>query len=244
MRGFAVDGDTQYDAIHSEHDQSNRHVFEVSGSLASARKFRMISDPLHFFKRVRSRLTKPTPMVLRLAEDSTELDLDILIDVLGADVPSIVFSDAQITTMHDSLPMVSFRSQHLMTLITLLDKGLKRATGHTKISASFGYLLHWVLLHEAISHENTPTHIRLAWLKVTYFILIAIQQTSKQFGFGKGVREHGRTTSANVKRCLVDRKLVGHGRNTIAAIISEIEQLDPGKLLSLQRLSKGPREIV
>jgi hypothetical protein len=71
---------------------------------------------------------------------------------------------------------------------------------------------------------------------------MTIQHTYKQFGFGKGVREHGRQSDPDTKRSLFDRKLVRHGSNTIAAIIHEIDQLHPGELLSLQRLSTVPVE--
>jgi hypothetical protein len=72
MRGLAIHGDRQTDAIHSEQDVSNRHTFATSASLPSARKFPIIFHALHLLKWVRCRLTKPTlifgTMNIRMSE--------------------------------------------------------------------------------------------------------------------------------------------------------------------------------
>jgi hypothetical protein len=91
--------------------------------------------------------------------DSTELTFDILINVLGCCVPSIVFSDAETTKIHDSLPMVLFRFQHAMTLLT---EGLKEQQVAQGWLGWFGYFLSWALFNEGMSQENTPTDARLA----------------------------------------------------------------------------------
>jgi hypothetical protein len=51
-------------------------------------------------------------MVVGLGPDSPELSLGLL----GDDLPAVVFSDDQITKMHDSLPMVLFRFEILVKL--------------------------------------------------------------------------------------------------------------------------------
>jgi hypothetical protein len=48
-------------------------------------------------------------MIVGLASDSPELSLGNLADLLGDDLPAVVFSNGLITRMHDSLLIVLFR---------------------------------------------------------------------------------------------------------------------------------------
>jgi hypothetical protein len=79
-----------------------------------AQHFRAFSDTLHLLKRVRYRLLKKIIMTLGLKTDTAELNLEKLIEVIGSDLPAVVFRDEPVTKMHDSLPMALFRFKSLL----------------------------------------------------------------------------------------------------------------------------------
>jgi hypothetical protein len=62
------------------------------------------------------RLLKKITMTLDLKTDTAELNLEKLIEVIGSDLPTIMFSDEPVTKMHDSLPVALFRFQILLKL--------------------------------------------------------------------------------------------------------------------------------
>jgi hypothetical protein len=239
LGAFAVDGDTQYEPIHSKQDESNRFIFQSLGTIPTTQKFRIICDPLHLLKRVRYRLTKPTPMVIGFSEDSLELNLSALKELLGLNLPEVIFCDAQITKMHDSLPIVLFRFQHLLSI---LDASIQDPRGRETYLPWLGFCVPWVLLNEALCHPGVNTPTRLAWLKIAYFYLMTCNDTYKRTGFGKHVKEHGDSRHDGIKRTMFDRKLIRHATNTIATLVYEMEHLPIGEILSLQRLSTVPVE--
>jgi hypothetical protein len=71
-------------------------------------------DPGEIFARYR--MLKLILMVVDLGTGTAELNLERLTELLSDDLPPIVFSDDPMTKMHNSLLMVLFRFEHILTL--------------------------------------------------------------------------------------------------------------------------------
>jgi hypothetical protein len=59
---------------------------------------------------------KEITIVAGLEADTAQLSLERFIEVMGADLPAVVFSDEHVTKTHDSLPMALFRFEILLKL--------------------------------------------------------------------------------------------------------------------------------
>jgi hypothetical protein len=117
-------------------------AFRRNHDISMVQHFRAISDILHFLKRARYRLLKKITMTLGLKTDTAELNLEKLIEVIGSDLPAVVFSDEPVTKMHDSLAMSLFRFQILLKLYEAGE------------FAWLAYFFPWVLINEGISQKT------------------------------------------------------------------------------------------
>jgi hypothetical protein len=228
---FVTDGDSGYDPAHEIQIQENLkrlRYYDLEESLYY--RYRACSDVLHLLKRVRYRMLKSPPMVVGLEVTSPELNLGELKTLFKGFVPNVVFSDDPITKMHDSLPMVLFRFESLLKL----DEGGQLAW--------LAYFFPWVLLNEAMSHQDVSTLCRFEWLEIAFYYLGWCLETY----YGEGAPErHGMKQSSSQKedgsrRYLFDRKLLVHAINTIATLVHEIK-IAKGPI-SLQRISTVPVE--
>jgi hypothetical protein len=91
-------------------------AFRRNHDISMAQHFHAISDILHLLKRAQYRLLKKITMTLGFKTDTPELNPEKLIEVIGSDLPAVMFSDEPVTKMHDSLPMALFRLQILLKL--------------------------------------------------------------------------------------------------------------------------------
>lgn len=121
IKGYAFDGDSTYRKMHFNYfnlwaqkviDGSN--IFDNSVH----DRLRIISDPLHLFKRARYRLLKTLQGCSILAgfdAFSPHIDISAIDSVLK--LPSAVFLNSQIREMHDSLPMMLFFFEFLEQIV-------------------------------------------------------------------------------------------------------------------------------
>jgi hypothetical protein len=61
-------------------------------------------------------MLKEIPIVVGLETDTAQLSLERFIEVIGGDLPAVVFSDERVTKMQDLLPMALFRFESLLKL--------------------------------------------------------------------------------------------------------------------------------
>jgi hypothetical protein len=230
LSAFAVDSDTPYDPMHLDQDWSNRFVFQSLGTMPTIWKFHILCDPLHLLKRVRDRWTKATLIIIGLSKDLHEPNFSALKELFGSNLPGVMFSDAQLTKMYDSLPMVFFHFRYLMSLMaaSVHDPGSEE-----KYLPWLCFCLPWVLFNKVLSHRDVNTRMRLMWFKRAYLYMMTCQDTSKRTGFGQNVKRHKNTEHNGTKRTLFDRKLIWHGTDTITILVYEIEYLPVGETLSL-----------
>jgi hypothetical protein len=121
---FATDGDPANDAFYGEHAARNLAFFRKNPTdIHLNRLYRAFSDILHLLKCARYRMLKKMRMLVGLDDNSIELDLQRLIDLLRDDLSPIVFSDDPITKIYDSLLMVLFRFKILLTLYKAQELG-------------------------------------------------------------------------------------------------------------------------
>jgi hypothetical protein len=92
--------------------------------------------------------------------DSPELSLGNLVNLLGDDLPAVVFSDDPITKMHASLPMVLSRFEILV-----------KPFGAREL-AWVAYFFAWVLLNEGMSHKQVDTYDQVGWFQMAYIYLM------------------------------------------------------------------------
>jgi hypothetical protein len=174
---------------------------------------------------------KTPPMAVGLEVSGPTLELSALKRLLQATLPPVVFCDAPITKMHDSLPMLLFRFE---TLIKLSEHGQL---------AWLAYLFPWVLINEAISHTSASTVERLGWFRLAYSYLMTCLVTYFDCSLGPRMRYVRRmSASESVGRTLFDRRQVMHPRNAIAGIVFEIHHACTP--ISLQRISTVPLEML
>jgi hypothetical protein len=62
-----------------------------------AQHFRAISDILHLLTRARYRVLKKITMILGIKTDTTELNLEKVIEMIRSGLPAVVFSDEPVT---------------------------------------------------------------------------------------------------------------------------------------------------
>jgi hypothetical protein len=94
---FATDGDPGYDTIHEAQGKLNMVVFRRNHDVSMAQHIGGLSDILHLLKRARYGMLKTIIMVVGLKTDTAQLNLERFIEVVGGDLPAIVFSDEQMT---------------------------------------------------------------------------------------------------------------------------------------------------
>jgi hypothetical protein len=202
---------------------------EKPWEIPSKRHYHPISDILHLLKRARYRMLKKPHMIIGLDTDSPELNLENLILLLADDLPAVVFSDEQITKMHDSLPMVLFRFEILLKIYEAREWGW------------VAYFYPWVLINEAMSHKHVDTYDRVGWFQQAYTYLMRIRVTYRNRPTGPGVKPFGRKKSGPAqRRLLFDDKLLMHATNSLAGIMYEIKIAV--KPISLRRISTTPVE--
>jgi hypothetical protein len=181
------------------------------------RGYHQISNVLHLLKRAHYRMLKNPPVVISLGITSPELNLVRLIDLLGEDLPSMVFSDDAITKMHDSLPMVIFRFEVLLKI----DEARKLGW--------VAYLFPRVLLNEVISHKNVLLSDRVGWFNIAYCHIMKCIMTYQRSPPGSGVKPFGNENNrSTTRRIMFDCKLLMHAANTIAGIVYEITSSQAG----------------
>lgn len=164
IKGYAFDGDSTYRKMHFNYfnlwaqkviDGSN--IFDNSVH----DRLRIISDPLHLFKRARYRLLKTLQGCSILAgfdAFSPHIDISAIDSVLK--LPSVVFLDSQITKMHDSLPMMLFSLNSLNKLFI-----------HKEIP-SLAYFIPWSLFLNAFTVQDISDNIRYDLFEIaTYYLL-------------------------------------------------------------------------
>jgi hypothetical protein len=61
-------------------------------------------------------MLRKNAMVMGLEIDMAQLDLEGFIEVILCDLPAVVFSDEQVTKIHNSLPMALFCFEILLKL--------------------------------------------------------------------------------------------------------------------------------
>jgi hypothetical protein len=227
---FATDGDSGYDPLHERQHAWNLKQFEKDALLMPDKQhYHPISDILHALKRARYRMLKKPPMVVGLTTDSQELDLERLVLLLADDLPAVVFSDDQMTKMHDSLPMVLFRFEILLKIYEAGEFGW------------VAYFYPWVLINEAMSHKHVDTYDRVGWFQQAYIYLMKITVTYRTHPVGPGITAFGwKKAGPQQRRLLFDRKLLMHTTDSISGIVYEIKKAK--KPISLQRVSTVPVE--
>jgi hypothetical protein len=129
-------------------------AFRRNHDISMAQHFRAISDVLHLLKRARYRLLKKITMMLDVETDTAELNLEKLIEVIGSNLPAVVFSDEPVAKMHKSLPMVLFRLPILLKLY------------EAREFAWLAYFFPWVLINEGLSDKNVAV-----WDRVSRFLM-------------------------------------------------------------------------
>jgi hypothetical protein len=113
---FATNGDGGCDHLHEAQSKLNMQMFMESQDVPSTQYDRPMSDFLYLLKRARYRMVKKIRMVVGLKITTFELPLQTLIELIGNDLPAVVFGDDPVTKMYDSLPMVPFRVAVLQKL--------------------------------------------------------------------------------------------------------------------------------
>jgi hypothetical protein len=156
-------------------------------------------------------MLKQPPMVVGTDLSSPTLDLAVLKVLLIGDLPYIVLSDEPITKMHDSLPMILFRFGVLIKLY------------EAREFAWVAFFVPWVMLNEAMSHQQARTVDRLGWLRVAYCYLMHCVLTYRDSGVGPGMAMFARRDAPEAaRRVLFDNTLLMHAANTIGGIIYEM----------------------
>jgi hypothetical protein len=182
---FATDPDSGYDPVHETQARWNLELFKKNESeIPSKQHYRAIFGLLHLLKRTRYRALKNPPMVVGLDPDSPELSLGNLVCLLGDGLPAVIFGDASITKMHDSLSMVLFGFEILVKLY------------EARELAWVAYFLPWVLSNDGMSQKQVDTYDRVRWFQMTYIYLTKIRVTYESCGRArdKAVWEEGSRT--------------------------------------------------
>jgi hypothetical protein len=135
---FTTDGDPGYDTIHEAHSKLNIVAIRRNHDISMAQHFYGFSDLFHLLKRPRYQMLKKITMVVGLETDTAQLSLQRLIEVIESDLPAIVFSNEQVTKIHDSLLMALFRFEILLKLY------------ESREFACVTYFFPWVLINKAM----------------------------------------------------------------------------------------------
>lgn len=164
IKGYAFDGDSAYSKLHEKyfyHYAERVFVADNAFSVSPNDHLRIISDPLHIFKRVRYRLLKIRSGIAILSgfsTDSPKIDLAAIQQTLK--LAPVVFLDAQMTKMHDSLPIALFSTRSLQQLI--------KSDNYPAIL----YFFPWVLFLAALSNTNLSANIRYDLLEIALYYLL------------------------------------------------------------------------
>jgi hypothetical protein len=103
-------------------------------------------------------MTKPIPMVIRQFEEFVEFNLRESEELLTLSLPNFVFSDPQITKLHDLRPIVLFR---FTLLAFIMDFSVADSDVTQKYRPWLALFLPWILFHAAVSHPRADTPMRL-----------------------------------------------------------------------------------
>jgi hypothetical protein len=125
-------------------------------------------------------MLKTITMAVGLETDTAQVSLERFIEVIRGDLPAVVFSDEQVTKMHDSLPMTLFRFDILLKFYE---------------SREFAWVTDffpWVLITEAISPKIVEVCDRMAWFLIAYCYLMTCLKTYQKCELGTGMRSSGR----------------------------------------------------
>jgi hypothetical protein len=219
----AADGDNGYNHLHDQQYEWHLRNCPWPFGPVLIRRRRLMCDPLHLLKRVRYRMLKGTAMVLGFHDSAPRLDLEAIKELLKDLLPPVVFSDDQLTKMHDSLPIQLFRFNVLWRIF------------EAHLMPWFVYMLPWVILNEALSRPNISRSRRLEWLYCCQACLMLYDRELRLRGLGQNVSEFVKRDGAKTSvRCLFDRRLVIHAINTVSTIIYEM--IIAEGTISLQRL--------
>jgi hypothetical protein len=223
---FATDGDLGYDTIHEAQRELNMIAFWRNHDISMWQHFRGLSDILHLLKCARYRILKKITMVVGLETDTAQRSLERFIEVIGGDFPAVVFSDEQVTKMHDLLPMALFRLEILLRPYESWE------------FAWVAYCFPWILINKAMSHKNVEVYDRLAWFLTVYCYLMTCLEKYQNCELGTGMSPFRQKKIPNTtRRTLFDQKLLIHATNSIAGILYEIRNAPQGTKIFLQRLS-------
>jgi hypothetical protein len=174
-------------------------------------------------------MLKKIRMVVGLDNNSIELELQCLIDLLREDLFPIVFSDDPTTKMYDSLPMVLFRFEILLKLY------------EARELSWVAYFFPWVLVTEAMSHPQINTRVRVEWLNIAHCYLMKCTVTYHDRPAGPGIKSFGmKGGDPATRRILFHRKLLTHAINIIDEIVQEISNAKSD--ISVRRTSTTPLE--
>lgn len=164
IKGYAFDGDSAYSELHEEYFYHfAERVLDAENAFSVSPKdhLRIISDPLHIFKRARYRLLKiksGTAIIAGFSTDSPKIDLEAIQQTLK--LAPVVFLDAQMTKMHDSLPIALFSTKSFLQLIK------------TDNYPAILYFFPWVLFLAAISNTNLSANIRYDLMEIVLYYLL------------------------------------------------------------------------
>jgi hypothetical protein len=159
-------------------------------------RFCGISGIFHLLKRAKYRLLKKITMTRGLKTDRAELNLEKPMEVIGSDLPVVVFSDESVTKMHNSLPISLFRFQILLKLY------------ETREFAWLAYFFPRVLINEGMSHQNVAVWDRVSWFLVAYCYLMTCLDTYETSELGPRMSLFGQKKGTDItRRTPFDQKL-------------------------------------
>jgi hypothetical protein len=163
-------------------------------------------------------------MAIGLDAGSPELSFQRLVELFRDNLSPIVFSDHQITKMHDSLPLVLFRFTIILKLYEARELDW------------LAYFFPWAMLSEAMPHKVVATEDRVVWFRLAYCYLMKYMITSQDRCLGGGVKAFGRKGNRpKDRRILFGRKLLMHPTDTIVGLLHEMVHAE--RCISLRCIS-------
>lgn len=167
---LAFDGDTIYQKLHQELNQSYSNIIKNDFTFLNFSKLGLnlvISYPLHLLKRGRYRLLS-SRVHSGITHNTKILNIKKLRNIL--EYPSIVFSDSVITKMHDSLAtqLFSFNS-----LKEILESGN---------SEYLSFFIPLCFLNIAISEKDLCVLERINLLEIAFYYCLILKEESNTTG--------------------------------------------------------------
>lgn len=161
IKSYAFDGDRAYRHLHISFYESYIHSVLIKNAIVTKTKsvkLRISSDYSHLSKRLRYRLLShlihPGFIV-----DSPAIDLEIVKKILS-DLPSVVWSNAPFTKMHDRLPSELFK----------IDNFLKLFNSGNFVAAAYWFPIS--LSGIAINESDVGFYMREFLLECSFYFLV------------------------------------------------------------------------